>query len=252
MNAQAYIDKLVRLPSYRGQVAHVKHIHPRQADYAAPEQPLHPALQERLEALGVKSLYSHQAQALDLARSGANVMVATPSASGKTMCYNLPVAESLLAARTNRALYLLPTKALAQDQRRTLVGLLGKGMARDGDCVVFDGDTPQQSRAEIKKRARVILTNPDMLHLGILPNHRSWSRLLSNLKYVVVDEAHVYRGVFGSHVANIIRRLRRLCVSYGSNPQFICCTATIANPGEHVERLRGGAFEGGGGRGRPP
>jgi len=243
MNAQAYIDKLVRLPSYRGQVAHVERVRPRQADYAAPGQPLHPALQERLDVLGVKSLYSHQAEALDLARSGANVMVATPSASGKTLCYNLPVAESLLAARTNRALYLFPTKALAQDQRRTLVGLLGKGIARDEDCVVFDGDTSQQSRAEIKKRARIVLTNPDMLHLGILPNHRSWSRLLSNLKYVVVDEAHVYRGVFGSHVANVLRRLRRLCAYYGSHPQLIACSASIANPKEHAEGLAGLPFE---------
>src|SRR3989304_6846419 len=164
MNAQAYIDQRVRFPSYRGQGARVERVRPRQADYAAPGQPLHPALQERLDALGVKSLYSHQAEALDLARSGANVMVATPSASGKTLCYNLPVAESLLAARTNRGLYLFPTKALAQDQRRTLVGLLGKGMARDEDCVVFDGDTPQQSRAEIKKRARVVFPYPAIRH----------------------------------------------------------------------------------------
>lgn len=242
MNAQAFLDKLTILPSYKGQVSHVERLSPRRAVFADPEKPLHPDLVERLRTLGITRLYIHQAEAVDLARRRANVMVATPSASGKSLCYNLPVCESLMADKRNRALYLFPTKALAQDQRRTLVQLLGSAVRVD-DCAVFDGDTPQQDRAEIKRRGRVIITNPDMLHLGILPNHRSWSRLLTNLKYVVVDEAHTYRGVFGSHVANVLRRLRRICAYYGSNPQFIACSASIANPKEHAEGLTGLPFD---------
>ncbi|MBI2859129.1 MAG: DEAD/DEAH box helicase [Chloroflexi bacterium] len=243
MNAKAFIRKLENLPSYKKQIAHVQWIRPRQAKVADPLKPLPPLVQDRLEALGIKHLYSHQAHATDLARAGSNVMVATPAASGKTMCYNLPVAESLLADRRNRALYLFPTKALAQDQRRTFLELFGGSIIREDGCAVFDGDTPYQERAEIKNKGRVIITNPDMLHLGILPNHGAWSRLLGNLKYVVIDEAHVYRGVFGSHVANVIRRLRRLCALYGSRPQFIACSASIANPGEHAEDLVGLPFE---------
>ncbi|MDO8472437.1 MAG: DEAD/DEAH box helicase, partial [Dehalococcoidia bacterium] len=238
MNAQSFIDKLKAADFYKDQIAHLEVIRPRQAKYGDPAKPLHPVLQERLEAIGINRLYLHQAEALDLARRGANVMVATPSASGKTMCYNLPVAESLLAEKRSRALYLFPTKALAQDQRRTLLAFL-EGIVSDDDCAVFDGDTPRQLRADIKRRSRIVLTNPDMLHLGILPNHRSWSRFLGNLKYVVVDEAHVYRGVFGSHVANVLRRLRRLCAFYGAHPQFIACSASIANPKEHAEGLVG-------------
>ena len=243
MNAQAFIKKLEAAPSYRKQIAHVEWIKPRQARHADPAAPLPLVLQERLAALGMKHLYSHQAQALDLARSGANVMVATPAASGKTMCYNLPVAESLLADKRNRAIYLFPTKALAQDQRRSFMQFLGNGLVREDDCAVFDGDTPYQTRADIKKKSRVIITNPDMLHLGILPNHGSWSRVLSNLKFVVLDEAHIYRGVFGSHVGNVLRRLRRICKLYGSNPQFIACSASIANPGEHADNLVGLPFK---------
>ncbi len=170
-------------------------------------------------------------------------MVATPSASGKTLCYNLPVLEKILEDPLARALYLFPTKALAQDQLRTLAQLAGPGILGAGEVDTFDGDTPQEERAGIKKRARIILTNPDMLHLGILPNYASWSRLLRNLKYVVLDEAHTYRGVFGSHVACIMRRLRRLCSLLGSRPQFILCSATIANPQQHAENLIGLPFE---------
>jgi DEAD/DEAH box helicase domain-containing protein len=169
-------------------------------------------------------------------------MVSTSSASGKSMCYNVPVLQALLTEPASRALYLFPTKALAQDQLRVLWEIFHPHILKDGDFSTFDGDTPTAERSEIRKRARIILTNPDMLHLGILPNHQSWSRMLRSLRYVVIDEAHIYRGVFGSHVAGTLRRLRRLCAYYGSNPQFICCSATIANPGEHAEKLAGLPF----------
>jgi len=188
-------------------------------------------------------LYTHQAEAVNFARQGKNVMVATSSASGKTLCYNVPVMEAVLTEPRSCALYLFPTKALAQDQLRGLSELFYPRLFQLGEVTTFDGDTPQGERADIRRRARVILTNPDMLHLGILPNHQQWSRLLRRLRYVVIDEAHTYRGVFGSHVAGVMRRLRRLCQFYGSNPQFICCSATIANPGEHAQKLVGLPFE---------
>jgi len=196
-----------------------------------------------LEALGIAELYSHQAGAINAVRGGKNVMVATASASGKTLCYNLPVLQSILEDPAARALYLFPTKALAQDQLRSIRELGCPDLISFGSCATFDGDTPRPERAGIKRQAKIVLTNPDMLHVGIMPNHKSWSRLLRNLKYVVIDEAHAYRGVFGSHVANVMRRLRRLCASYGSNPQFICCSATIANPREHAENLVGLPFD---------
>ncbi len=188
-------------------------------------------------------LYTHQAEAVNAARRGDNVMVATSSASGKTLCYNVPVLEAMLTESGSRALYLFPTKALAQDQLRGLQELACPHLFPMGEFATFDGDTPQMERAEIRQRARIILTNPDMLHIGILPNHHQWSRLWRHLKYVVVDEAHIYRGVFGSHVAGVLRRLRRLCHYYGAKPQFIGCSATIANPGEHVEKLAGLPFQ---------
>ncbi|MFA5368181.1 MAG: DEAD/DEAH box helicase, partial [Dehalococcoidia bacterium] len=183
---------------------------------------------------------------MNAARSGSNVFIVTPSASGKTLCYNIPVLDRLLSHSRSRALYLFPTKALAQDQLRGLgeiIDLLTPSAIASKDCTTFDGDTAKEERRDIKKSARIVLSNPDMLHIGILPNHESWSSFLRNLSYVVVDEAHVYRGVFGSNVANVLRRLRRLCAQYGSSPQFICCSATIANPKEHIENLVGLDFE---------
>jgi len=243
MYVDAFLHHLTTLPDYKQQVVHIQRIPPRDAKSGKLDRPLHPILQSRLESLGIPSLYAHQAMAVNESRCGENVMVATASASGKTLCYNLAVLEAILDERSSRALYLFPTKALAQDQLRSLNQLACPEIISLGECATFDGDTPQPERAEIKRRARIVLTNPDMLHLGILPNHKSWSRLFSRLKYVVIDEAHVYRGVFGSHVANVLRRLRRLCAFYGSNPQFICCSATIANPAEHIEKLVGLPFE---------
>jgi len=243
MYVEAFLHHLLTSPDYKQQIAHTQFIPSHDATFRELDKPIHPALQACLESSGISSLYTHQAGAINAVRRGENVMVATASASGKTLCYNLAVLEAILKDSSSRALYLFPTKALAQDQMRSLNELACPELISFGSCATFDGDTPQSERAEIKRKARVVLTNPDMLHLGILPNHKSWSRLFRNLKYVVVDEAHVYRGVFGSHVANVLRRLRRLCTYYGSKPQFICCSATIANPEEHAEKLVGLPFE---------
>lgn len=253
MDAAAFLHHLLGLTDYSQQIVHIERISHQGAIFEKLDKPLHPSLQTCLESLGIPALYSHQAKALNTVFAGKNVIIATPSASGKTLCYHLATLDALVRDRDSRALYLFPTKALAQDQLRSLrqiVSLLpsptpthrGETMS-PAAMATFDGDTPQDERANIRKQARVVLTNPDMLHLGILPNHQSWSRLFRNLKYVVVDEAHIYRGVFGSHVANVLRRLRRLCAFYGSKPRFICCSATIANPQEHAQNLVGLSFE---------
>jgi len=242
MDTSAFLHYLRAQPTYSSQIVHIEHIPPRDADCAGLDEPLVASLQDCLNEHGLSSLYTHQAEAVNNARQGKNVMVATSSASGKSLCYNIAVLQALLTEPASRALYLFPTKALAQDQLRALRELFCPGLFRAEDFATFDGDTPQAERAEIRKRARIILSNPDMLHLGILPNHQSWSRLLRSLRYVIIDEAHIYRGVFGSHVAGVLRRLRRLCNLYGSNPRFICCSATIANPGEHAEKITGLPF----------
>jgi DEAD/DEAH box helicase domain-containing protein len=242
MDTSAFLSHLTSQPTYDDQIVHIEHIPPRSGRYAELDEPLEPSLQDCLTEHGLTRLYTHQATAVNQTRQGKNVMVATASASGKTLCYNIAVLQALLTEPESRAIYIFPTKALAQDQLRVLRELFYPSLLKIAEFTTFDGDTPQVERAEIRKQARIILTNPDMLHVGILPNHQSWSRLLRNLRYVVVDEAHIYRGVFGSHVAGVLRRLRRLCRQYGSNPQFICSSATIANPGEHAERLTGLPF----------
>jgi DEAD/DEAH box helicase domain-containing protein len=242
MDTSAFLHHLTTQPAYSGQIAYQEPIPRREAKCAALASPLEAALEDCLTRHELLPFYTHQAEAINHARQGKNVMVATSSASGKTLCYNVPVVDALLTQRGSCALYLFPTKALAQDQLRTLWELFHPRLLSTGDFATFDGDTPKGERGDIRRRARLILTNPDMLHVGILPNHQQWSRLLRRLRYVVVDEAHSYRGVFGSHVADVLRRLRRLCRFYGSNPQFICCSATIANPGEHAEKLAGLPF----------
>jgi DEAD/DEAH box helicase domain-containing protein len=242
VDTSAFLHHLTAQNAYSGQIAHREPIPRRAAKHAELEKPLPAALEENLTRHGLLPFYTHQAEAINHARQGKNVMVATSSASGKTLCYNVPVVESLLTERSSCVLYLFPTKALAQDQLRTLRELFHPKLLSTGDFATFDGDTPKVERGEIRRRARLILSNPDMLHVGILPNHQQWSRLLRRLKFVVVDEAHIYRGVFGSHVAGVLRRLRRLCRFYGANPLFILCSATIANPGEHAERLVGLPF----------
>ncbi len=195
---------------------------------------LHPALREGLSAAGIDSLWSHQADALESVRRG-HTMVTTGTASGKSLAFNLPVLDTLAADPSARAFYLYPTKALAQDQARKLSELRLPYLRH----AIYDGDTPREERRTIRQRSNLILTNPDMLHVGVLPNHRSWGDVLANLAYVVVDEAHVYRGVFGSHVANVLRRLRRLARAYGTEPRFVLTSATIANPRQLGEGLTG-------------
>ena len=241
MDVSSFLDGVTAQPWYAGQLVHREDIPARGPQYSDVDPQLGLDLQRALEQEGIVALYSHQAEAVDAARRGENVIVATPAASGKSLCYNLPVLEALREDRAARALYLFPTKALAQDQARSLADLVPDNWRlRHG---IFDGDTPAMDRGDIRRNSRVVLTNPDMLHLGILPNHRSWYTLLRGLKYVVIDEAHIYRGVFGSQVSNVIRRLRRMCLRFGSEPQFILCSATIANPAEHAMRLVGMPFK---------
>ena len=189
----------------------------------------------RSQRQGISELYVHQAEAWEAAQRGENLIVTTGTASGKTLAFNLPVLDALAREPKNRALYLYPTKALAQDQARAL-GRLAVPRVR---AAIYDGDTPTERRWQIRKWANLVLTNPDMLHIGVLPRHDLWADVLHNLRYVVVDEAHVYRGVFGSHVANVLRRLRRMARVYGSEPQFLLASATIANPGELAHALLG-------------
>jgi DEAD/DEAH box helicase domain-containing protein len=235
VNVREILQDLKKRPGYAGQLVHERFIPPRKARYADLRPALPAALQQALAAQGIRRLYSHQVAAIDRVRGRQHVVVVTATASGKTLCYNLPVLESLLANRASRALYLFPTKALAQDQ----AAALGEFGLPDLVCGTYDGDTPQPQRRRLRRDAHVVLTNPDMLHVGILPQHQRWAQFLARLRYVVIDDLHVYRGVFGSNVANILRRLRRICRLYGSDPVFICTSATIANPQEFAGALLG-------------
>jgi DEAD/DEAH box helicase domain-containing protein len=203
-------------------------------------------LKTALATRGISQLYTHQADAIGHALAGRNVVVITPTASGKTLCYNAPVLNSILQDPSSRALYLFPTKALAQDQLAELQAMCETLADTSGDQIgvfTYDGDTPQDARRTIRSRAHLVLSNPDMVHSGILPHHPRWAKLFENLKYVIIDELHAYRGVFGSHLCNVLRRLRRICRHYGSNPVFLCSSATIANPRELAERLTEQSFE---------
>jgi DEAD/DEAH box helicase domain-containing protein len=202
-----------------------------------------PRLQEVLTARGVARLYSHQAEAFKIARERENAVIVTPTASGKTLCYNLPVLQRVLENPDARALYLYPTKALTYDQLDDLMQWANDLGAKDVGVYSYDGDTPQDARSAVRSRGHIILSNPDMLHKGILPHHTKWARLFQNLEFIVIDELHTYRGVFGSHLANLFRRIRRICEFYGSRPQFICTSATIANPQELAEKLTGQSFK---------
>src|SRR6202034_2021055 len=197
---------------------------------------LHPALRQALEDRGIHRLYSHQAEAFKQILQDRNVVVVTPTASGKTLCYNLPVLNLVASDPGARALYLFPTKALGEDQLHQVQNSIDQ-MGSEIRAFTYDGDTPQDARKAIRQRANIVLTNPDMLHSGILPHHTRWAKLFENLRYIVIDELHYYRGVYGSHLANLLRRLKRVCEFYGSAPQFICCSATIANPKELAEGL---------------
>lgn len=229
------LDLLHAAPYYADQIEATGIEPARDADFQPPERKLLPELAAKLNELGIQNLYSHQSAAFDLAESGKNVMVTTGTGSGKSLCYNLAVLNRLLSEPRGTALYLFPTKALAQDQLRHVRELSPDHMEAD----VYDGDTPKSKRSAIRKSARIVLTNPDMLHVGVLPYHQLWAKFFKSLRFVVVDELHAYSGVFGSHVALILRRLKRLCELHGSKPLFIATSATISNPEQHFASMFG-------------
>jgi DEAD/DEAH box helicase domain-containing protein len=233
------IARLQSAPAYAGQITHIEMLPAREARYEALESTLSPVIEDLLTRRGLARFYLHQARAIDAARAGENVMVATGTASGKTLCYNIPVLDAIVSDPMARAIYLFPTKALAQDQARALSELVAGSALAGLRYGVYDGDTEPGARVRLRRHASVILSNPDMLNAGILPNHTNWSTFLRHLRFVVLDEAHVYRGVFGSHVALLMRRLRRIAAQDGSAPRFILCSATIANGAEHARRLTG-------------
>jgi len=238
MSLAALLDLWKRDPLTADHFAAWRTLPPRPASTVPLPTDLPAPVKQALIAAGIHSLYSHQSQAWTHVRSGGNVILATGTASGKTLAYNLPVLSALTEDPQARALYLFPTKALAQDQLNTLERF-GLSVAQPADlsAAIYDGDTPQKDRPAIRKQARIVLTNPDMLHTGILPHHTNWAEFFTNLKFIVVDEAHTYRGVFGSHVANVLRRIQRVAKFYGARPQFILASATIGNPRELAERL---------------
>ncbi|WP_199426715.1 DEAD/DEAH box helicase [Thermaerobacillus caldiproteolyticus] len=213
-------------------------IEPQEAKTVPMPDTIDQRLRKALEQRGIAALYTHQYSAYEAIQEGKNIVAVTPTASGKTLCYNLPVLQAIAEDENSRALYLFPTKALAQDQKSELNEIIEE-MGIPINSYTYDGDTAPSIRQKIRKAGHIVITNPDMLHSAILPHHTKWVSLFENLKYVVIDELHTYRGVFGSHVANVIRRLKRICRFYGSNPQFICTSATIANPKELAENLTG-------------
>ncbi len=262
MDFADFLNKLTCSRYYQGQIVHIHRIPRREAASGDLADPLPPELVSTLAKMGIEKLYTHQVEAIEAVRRGESVVTVTGTASGKTLCYNLPVLESLLshrgtehtegstkrqirnpqsAIRNATAFYLFPTKALAQDQLRGLrrYAELEPALAGVMKAGCYDGDTPQTTRRKLRDEASIILTNPDMLHQGVLPYHTRWSKFFSNLRYVVIDEIHSYRGIFGSNVANVIRRLNRVCDFYGVRPQFICSSATIANPRQLAEKLTG-------------
>jgi DEAD/DEAH box helicase domain-containing protein len=239
VDAAAFLSRLKAHKFVDDQMVDVREIPAREAVFGEVEGGVHPACQQVLARRGVERLYCHQSAAVNAVRRGESVTIVTGTASGKTLCYTIPVLETLLDDPSATMLFIYPTKALAQDQLRGLTALRDEEMGLRFMAGTYDGDTPQNLRRKLRDAGNIILTNPDMLHQGILPQHARWNRFFTHLKYVVIDEIHAYRGIFGSHLANVMRRLRRLCRHYGSQPQFICSSATIANPKEHAERVCG-------------
>ena len=240
MNLPQILDQLKHDPAFRANVTAWRSLPEQPAQYAEWPEALNPKLVQAIQEHGIARPYTHQAEAIRLSLQGKNVAVVTPTASGKTLCYNLPVLHTVMTDPEARALYLFPTKALSQDQVAELhdvVTRLGPHIDFDLKTYTFDGDTPASARKAIRSSGHIVVTNPDMLHQGILPHHTKWVKLFENLRFVVIDELHNYRGVFGSHLANLLRRLKRICAFYGSHPRFICCSATIANPKELAEQL---------------
>ena len=228
------------------QVTAVRRLPAAAAQFAPFPETLDTRLTQALTSRGVEQLYTHQAEAIRHALAGRHTVVITPTASGKTLCYNAPALHAILQDPSSRALYLFPTKALAQDQLAELQAMcetIDRATGEQIGVFTYDGDTPQDARRTIRSRAHLVLSNPDMVHSGILPHHPRWAKLFENLRYVIIDELHAYRGVFGSHLCNVLRRLRRICAHYGSQPDFLCSSATIANPRELAERLTEQPFE---------
>ena len=242
MNVDQLADQLRRDEAFMENVVRWEELPARAAQYASFPDTLDTRLIPVLEKRGIHQLYTHQAHSIAATAAGKDVVVVTPTASGKTMCYNLPVLSAILQNQDARALYLFPTKALSADQVSELYELIEE-MDVDIKTYTYDGDTPGAARKAVRQAGHIVVTNPDMLHSGILPHHTKWVKLFENLRYIVIDEIHTYRGVFGSNLANVLRRLMRLCAFYGSHPQFILCSATIANPKELAETLIGRPVE---------
>ena len=233
-----YIEKLKNNPAFMKNVTSWQVVPERKARYGEFPSDLDPRVKQTLHERGIDRPYIHQSRAIAAALSGQDFVVVTPTASGKTLCYNVPVLDTILKDESARALYLFPTKALSSDQVAELYSMIER-IGADVKAYTYDGDTPASARSAIRQAGHVVVTNPDMLHQGILPHHAKWVKLFENLRYVVIDEIHAYRGVFGSNLANVLRRLRRICAFYGSNPTFICCSATIQNPKELAETITG-------------
>lgn len=236
------IDFIKGNKEFSEQIIHWQTMEAREAKTVPLPEIIDTRLKEALGKRGIHTLYTHQHEAFELAGAGKNFVAVTPTASGKTLCYNLPVLQQVLKDEQSRALYLFPTKALAQDQKSELNEIITE-MGVPVHSYTYDGDTSPTIRQKVRKAGHIVITNPDMLHSAILPHHTKWVSLFENIKYIVIDELHIYRGIFGSHVANVIRRLKRICEFYGSNPQFICTSATIANPKELAENLTGKEME---------
>jgi len=235
VNLLQIIDSFKNSQEFGSNITHWQVIPRREGKYIEFPDAVDSRLVAVLKKMGIGKLYSHQAEAFEKANSGKDIVVVTPTASGKSLCYNLPVLNRMLTDEPEaRALYLFPTKALSADQVDELYSMI-EAAGADIKTYTFDGDTPVSARNAIRKAGNIVVTNPDMLHSGILPHHTIWIKLFENLRYVVIDELHHYRGVFGSHLANVLRRLSRICEFYGSKPQYILCSATIGNPGELAE-----------------
>ncbi len=243
MDVAAFIERLEKQRFFEGQMVHVEHLPERPPVNQDVQGGVHEAILKILSDLGIDHLYAHQATAIECIRQDKNIVIVTGTASGKTLCYTIPVMEALLEDSKATMLFIYPTKALAQDQLRGLNAFQKDDLGMRFMAGTYDGDTPQNLRRKIRDGGNIILTNPDMLHQGILPQHARWNRFFTHLKYIVIDEIHAYRGVFGSHLSNVMRRLARICAHYGSTPQFICSSATIANPGTHAERVCGVPME---------
>ncbi|RPI02931.1 MAG: DEAD/DEAH box helicase [Calditrichaeota bacterium] len=242
MTIEQVLDRLERDEQFMQSVRHWQVLPAKEAEFADFPAKINPKVLQALNERGIKRLYSHQAEAIEHTLQHQNTVIVTPTASGKTLCYNLPVLNKIVENADTRALYLFPTKALSQDQITELHSLIEKLAPQINFGIksyTFDGDTPVTVRKTIKSSGHIVVTNPDMLHTGILPHHTQWIKLFENLQYIIIDEIHHYRGAFGSHLANVIRRLKRICRFYNSRPTFICCSATIANPLELAEQLTG-------------